>query len=229
MKLNLDPKYLENLALRELEEDTLDMAHPEDARSSELAELESAGSSTKLALVVGHTNRSQGAVGVNPLDKSEYLWNDELAGIVRQIAIGRGVNCKIFYRDGIGISGAYAQVKSWGANTCVELHFNAAETDAYGTETLHGVLDSSNELAATIQHDMLSSLSREINHNRGIKLRVDGERGGRSLSQLTDIPSVIVEPFFGHVKPEATLGVERRLQYAEGLVRSHLRFMTSFA
>lgn len=224
----MDSNYNQKLALQEIEEDILDMAHPRDARLSDLAELEAVGS-TRLALVVGHTKRSQGAVGVDPINKSEYLWNDELAGIVRQIAISRGVNCKIFYRDGVGISGAYAQVKSWGANTCVELHFNAAEADAYGTETLHGVLETSKALAATIQGSMLTSLARKNQHNRGIKLRVNGERGGRSLSQLTDIPSVIVEPFFGHVEPEAILGMERKLEYAEGLVRSHLTFMTSFA
>lgn len=228
--MDSDIDHLADLVLRELEEDKLDRAHPEDAKAARFSVSATAGLesvfTSKLAIVVGHTQRKQGAIGVEPIEATEYVWNDKLSDQILLAAKGYGVDCAIFYRDGIGIAGAYEQVKDWNADTCIELHFNSASVVAKGTETLYGDNRISEPWANTIQNGMLNVLDRPTNENRGIKLRLPHERGGTSLSQLKDTPCVLVEPFFGHMESEAILASEKMNAYAKQLVESHLSFIT---
>lgn len=220
--------YEQALIKREIEEDELDMASPDEARETAFSSLESVGGS-KLAIVVGHSKKKQGAIAVNPINQSEYLWNDQLAEKIRSAAGQRGVDCAIFYRDGVGISGAYAAVKDWSATTSIELHFNAAHVPARGTETLFGAPAISKDWADVVQREMLSVLDRPSGQNRGIKKRLVGDRGGKNVNQLDSIPSVLVEPFFGHVESEATLGARQMNDYAASLVKAHLSYLAAYS
>ena len=220
--------YEQEFIRREIEEDELDKASPDEARETSFSILESAGVS-KLAIVVGHSKKRQGAVAVNPINQSEYFWNDHLAEMIQSAASQSGVECSVFYRDGVGISGAYAAVKAWRATTCIELHFNAAESPAKGTETLFGSPRVSESWADVVQQKMISVLERSTSENRGVKRRLEGERGGRNVNQLHNIPSVLVEPFFGHVESEATLGLKQMNDYANALVEAHLSYLSAYS
>jgi len=123
------------------------------ARSYEFAdraaELESADESTnedrevgqtttrRLAIVVGHQKNAQGAWAVDPISKSEYEWNGQLAEMIISECETCGITANIFRRDEGGIRGAYKRVRKWGADAAVELHFNSfSKKSVSGTETL---------------------------------------------------------------------------------------------
>ena len=221
-------EFERELLEKEIKEDELDMASPSEAREAVFSKHESSGRS-KVAIVVGHSRKRQGAKAVEPINQTEYIWNDKLANMIQADASRSCVDCSIFYRDGVGIKGAYSSVRNWNATTFIELHFNAATVPAKGTETLFGAPKVSKDWANIVQREMLSVLARSANENRGIKKRLEGERGGRNVNQLESIPSVLVEPFFGHVESESTLGATQMEDYAASLVKAHLAFVGMYS
>ncbi len=143
----------------------------------------------KLAVVVGHTLKSPGAWSPF-LNVSERQWNDVVAKHILRLAPDEAA---VFYRDGQGVAGAYAEAWQWGCDAVVELHFNsAANPVAHGTETLWQQPESE-ALAKAVQADMVKMLGLR---DRGAKQPWQG-RGSASLTALSGIPSIIVEPFFG--------------------------------
>lgn len=171
-----------------------------------------------LAIVVGHTQNSPGASGTSPINQSEYPWNKDLAAKIKQECQNRGVESKIFYRDGIGISGAYKQVKSWGAACVMELHFNAFNGSARGTETLYDAdtNSGSQSWAGRLQQSMLDVLGTK---DRGLKERDPGDRGYKSVSSV-NIPSALIEPFFGDNTADAQIGHSSKDDLAAALAEA---------
>lgn len=189
-----------------------------------------------LALIIGHSKVDGGAEGVAPLNKQEYAYNTEVARIAQLESKAMGVEIGIFTRDNGGIKGAYSSATKWldsmgKKGAIIELHFNAANGVAVGTETLYAdVKDEKgvNEkaFAQAIQDEMCRVFSRETKGNRGLKREIGakGERGYSNLSQTVKYPSLIVEPFFGDVKTETKMAVERQKEYAMCLVTGFLKF-----
>lgn len=212
-----EQNYLQALLASEEEEDRLDTEHPEDRRVLRGAAPESAD----LAIVVGHTSRSTGAAAAAPISESEYDWNSAIADKIKAACAQQRIECAIFYRDGVGIAGAYAEVKVVKPRMCAELHFNAFNAQVVGTETLHGTLPQSQTMAEIFHQHILTSLHRPANEDRGLKLRKPGERGGKSLSQLNDIPSILVEPFFGDAASDAKLGHDTEDRYVSAFVSAY--------
>lgn len=156
----------------------------------------------RLAIVVGHTWRSPGAYSPH-LKMHEHEFNSMLATAIVSSAeadpVLRPQDIGVFWRDGHGVSGAYRNVAAWGLRgdkgklSVVELHFNSfGDPKANGTETLFGQ-EASKSLARSIQSEMTQALGLT---NRGIKDHTNG-RGSGSLKGIPNVPTVIVEPFFG--------------------------------
>lgn len=149
----------------------------------------------KIALMIGHNARSQGAVRVTD-GRSEYDWMTDLAN---QIFAQEPALFRVFRRPVVPsytteIRQAYAEVNDWGADASIELHFNsAAVRSATGTETLTSGTTGSLRLAKLIQPAMVSTLGLR---DRGLVTRKRGERGGESLWQGR-APAVLLEPYFG--------------------------------
>ena len=204
-------------------EDVLDLLHPEDKVDPDLTKLETLSftPSSKLAIVVGHTKRSPGAKGVAPISMHEYFWNNKLASNIKSISSQNDIECAIFFRDGIGISGAYKEVSDWSPNSCIELHFNAYNGQVKGTETLYGEHDQSKIWADTLQNAMVVLYTRTTVHDRGIKLRKISERGGKNVNQLDNIPSCLIEPYFGDELSEAVLAKDHLVELAQAIVTAH--------
>ena len=132
---------------RERAEELLDALNPQERRNeaSDVATMERAGPHQDgLAVVVGHSRRSLGTSALSPpfppgLGAEEYHWNSELALQIKALADKKGIRCRIFYRDGFDIPGAYVPVREWAPRATVELHFNAAASpEVQGTETWYG-------------------------------------------------------------------------------------------
>lgn len=218
-------EFERQLSLAEEYEDILDQLHPRDRVEDLVSPAVKiyANALKKLALVVGHTKRSPGQYGVAPISSHEYEWNAKLANEIRTIASDRGIECGVFFRDGIGIEGAYKNVAAWDAATCIELHFNGYDSTASGTETLYGVRDISMNWASLVQDSLVKLFNRDGSANRGIKKRANrkGERGGKNVNQLQHIPSCLIEPFFGDSEDDARLGSNLFLELAATIVDVH--------
>ena len=214
-----DARYLEELRDDlEITESTLDVREIEAAADAEARE--SAGDG--LAVVVGHTRSSPGAEGkAPPLPQSpnsarfEYTWNSELAEMIKQKAQASGVRCSVFFRDSGGITGAYAGVRQWRPEATVELHFNAFNGRARGTETLFA-LPRSRAWAQALQDEFVALYDRRSSLDRGLKDRSGGGRGHLSLTQIE--PSALIEPFFGDEPSDAELGEQQKEHLANAVV-----------
>jgi len=205
-------------------EDQLDALNVGDRKSPDIPVSRSESPpSSRIAIIVGHSQRSPGARGVEPVSTYEYFWNSELAGMISSVASAAGVQCGLFYRDGIGISGAYQQVVEWAPDTCIELHFNAYNNQVTGTETLYGLYPPSRDWAQHVQAHIAGVFERAENGgDRGIKLRNLGERGGKSVNQLDTLPSCLIEPYFGDASPDARLARDKRELLARAIVEAHI-------
>lgn len=182
----------------------------------------------KLAIVVGHTRVAPGASGISPINQSEYVWNTDLAAQITAAGTAAGITVKTFFRDVGGVSGAYAAVSQWGAGAAIELHFNAANGAARGTETLYGnVYAPSLGWATAVQAAMVRLYNRGagLPGNRGLKRCPPHPRGGASVNALSNIPSCLIEPFFGDHPGDAALGQTNKSGLAAALVAA---FKTHF-
>jgi N-acetylmuramoyl-L-alanine amidase len=182
----------------------------------------------RLAIIVGHTLRKQGAAALPPIHQNEYPFNTEIARRVELAAANHGMVARTFFRDGVGIQGAYQTAAAFDPDAIIELHFNAAENPAAkGTETLYGEVNpDSRRLAGLVQDSMVSVFGRSGSANRGIKVRRPGDRGFTSVTAAPTVPSVLVEPFFGSNAGDCHLAREKVQEYAEGLVGAFVKFTT---
>lgn len=148
----------------------------------------------KLAIVVGHNIKAQGAIRVAD-GLTEYAWNSALAELIEEL----GDDVRSFYRTQGGgysaeIDRVYAEVDAWGATASVELHFNAAGSNQVaGCETLSSGSSGSTALCEALQARMVAAMGER---DRGIKVVGKSDRGGRSL-WAGKAPAALIEPYFG--------------------------------
>ena len=206
--------------IRELEDILDETENPEEGEGEEHPQPEIA---QKLAVIVGHTRARPGAIAVAPINEHEYPWDTDLAKQMKDHADSTGVPLEIFFRDSVGIAGAYRQAANFGASTVIELHFNSFEDpSATGTETLWSTAPSES-FAESIQRAMVQALGLR---DRKTKRRTSG-RGHKSLAQLPDTPSIIVEPFFGSNASDASAAHDRKNKLARALVDAAKNFMVA--
>lgn len=182
----------------------------------------------RLAIIIGHSKSAPGALAVAPINQHEYFYNTEVAQEMYRYARELGLDCCIFTRDDGGVKGAYARAREWAGSepaVAIELHFNAANGKASGTETLYDAEPASNkEFAHEIQAAMCALFNRTGKQNRGAKLIERGDRGHANLAECTMI-GCLVEPFFGDNKDDAELGERLKMQYARALVGAVKKYL----
>jgi len=185
----------------------------------------------KLAIVVGHNSKSQGAVRPDT-GESEYTYNHRMARYMESLS--DSVEVKMFLRVPGGgytreIGRVYRQVDDWGADASIELHFNAAgDPRASGTETLSSGTSNSITLAEEVQMEMVEELGLR---DRGIKIRNNRTkgRGYRSLV-MGRAPAIITEPFFATSSKgrQATDSTLEQQKLAEAILEGAERAMMTF-
>lgn len=178
---------------------------------------------TKIAIVVGHNSKAQGAVRV--LDgRTEFDWNNELAALIQS---HDPANIRVFRREAGGgysaeIDRVYKQVDAWGADVSMELHFNASvNPKANGGETLSSGTNGSMALAKQVRTRLTKVLG---NTDRGIKIVGRHDRGGRSLWQGR-APAILTEPYFGSNPSECLTAQMHMDEMAEAYYRGALAFL----
>jgi len=147
----------------------------------------------KIAITVGHSFKSGGAVGSAGL--SEWNFNNQLALDV-YMQLDNPTLYRVFYRDELryipAMNKLHKEIDEWGAKIDIEMHFNASRNkDAEGSEVLYRS-QRGKIVAQIIQNKIVQNLVGTV--NRGVKQRLTG-RGSYGLKIGKSI-SVIVEPFF---------------------------------
>lgn len=176
-----------------------------------------------LAVLVGHTKHSGGAMGYFP-DKAmnEYDFHmDIIAPIIQSYGNTDSLTTKIFTRDVGGVTGAYKNINEWGKDkkaVCIELHFNSFNGQVQGTETLFDMQPEASEKFARIVQNKLCEAFKRPAQSRGVKLVNEG-RGAINL-KLCQLPGCLTEAFFGDSKQDAALGYNLRYEYARAIVNS---------
>jgi N-acetylmuramoyl-L-alanine amidase len=184
----------------------------------------------KLAIVVGHNIRSQGAVRKDN-GETEFVYNSRLAEIIKQKASDYGLNVEIFKRTpGRGeIARVYQQVDFWNADASIELHFNSfGNPSASGTETLSSGSSRSLKLAEEVQMEMVETLGLT---DRGILVRNRRTKGKGYLSLVSGkAPAILIEPFFGSNARGLAASDElfEQQKLAEAILEGAARAMGSF-
>lgn len=199
----------------------------------------------KLAIVVGHEDaevffnakdqeyqvrKPRGATMAPPYSYvSEYTFYTVLAAVMSAQLRNRSVEHAVFFRDGIGIIGAYQKAKVYGSSAIIELHFNAVDNpNVKGTEVLYGDIPHSKELASYVHHEICGVFSRHsAGGDRGTRHTPATARGGRSLNNGTGIPSVLVEPFFGSNVVDAEAALMHFQALGESIIEGFMKWLLS--
>lgn len=178
----------------------------------------------KIAIVVGHNSKAQGATRVTD-GRTEFDWNGELAELIRE---HDPKNIRVFRRERGGgysaeIDRVYAAVDDWGAGCSIELHFNGSTNPkANGGLTLSSGSKGSLELAALVRSAACKVLG---NTDRGVEIRGRHDRGGRSLWQ-GKAPAIMTEPYFGSNEDECLVADQHKDELAEAYYRAARTFLS---
>lgn len=166
----------------------------------------------KLAVCVGHTKNDQGATSFKGV--SEYIWNGQVAKFMEELAKALpDFEVKVFWRDGGGVAAAARAAKAWGADSWIELHFNAASGKAEGCECLVLKGDVPSAKHADLLTDLLAAqygfTERRITRilpdefdGDGVYEVVSGNNGYGNLLAVKNagIPiRMLIEPNFLHI------------------------------
>ena len=162
-------------------------------------------SKAKIALVVGHNAKSQGAV--NYRDETEFEFNSRIAKKLSKFLD----NSIVLYRPA-GKS-YYAQCKAVakecqkeGVDLAICLHFNSYDGSVQGCEAL--ILDTKDPLDNKVASCIMDSIADGYGFkNRGVKTVGSGHRGSGMLMQLKEVGvvPVLIEPMFADNKESAVI------------------------
>lgn len=147
----------------------------------------------KLGIVIGHSIEDQGAKN-NKLGVTEYSLNAELASHVKAECDKRGLESEIIHRKN-GYAKLPGDINAKEISHCISIHHNGAEDETInGTETLiyNKCSSKSKRLAFSVNKEMVLALNTR---NRGVK-KVDIEDRGGYVLKYTNMPCILIEPYF---------------------------------
>ena len=187
-----------------------------------------------LAVIIGHTEKAQGAYSKYPGIGSEWSFNKKVAHKIYDYALEQGHQCQIIHRGRSGSSGiraAYNVAENWfedfdgSRKAIIELHNNFASPKAYGTEVLFSDEKDDDNVEERMFVQMLldhmyKALRRTGKGKRGPKYRPrsKGERGSYNVMQVTEYPSVLTEGFFASNDNDCALVLKHYDDYTKSFV-----------
>lgn len=180
-----------------------------------------------LGIIVGHEKKAPGAYVAAPLKSYEYFVNKEIAAHIKQVAELQGLKCEIILRDSVGIGGAYAKAAQLKCDAVIELHFNAFNTVAFGTETLSTKSSDDLAFAKIVQSHLVKCFKRVGKGNRGVKALSVSDRGGFSVASYPVGANCLVEPFFSDNPNEVALYLSVKDEYPKALVAAVIEWAKS--
>lgn len=176
----------------------------------------------RIAVVVGHGPvKDRGAVN-DASGMTELDWNRELAVYIYE-AIGPRAQVFVLSRRVEGTPPTDL-VNTTDADCAVELHLNAYNGSASGTEMIHHPSSTrGKELAVLLQQAAVGVLGLP---DRGVKGPQAGGRGMAFLSR-TRMPAVIVESFFIDNDRDLAIGTKQKKRLAAAYAEALLKFVNA--
>jgi N-acetylmuramoyl-L-alanine amidase len=183
----------------------------------------------RLALIVGHSKKEGGAIGVAPLSMDEYHYNKEVAQLAYFEAKKLGIHAQVFLRDFTNRVHVCHAVNEFcaGTNACaIELHFDSfTDSKVRGTTTLYDMIPpESLTLARMIQDSVSKLFERTDKTNRGTKWLKFKDRGFYNMYGL-DVPACLIEPGFGSNPYDAGLMRSLYREYARVIAETARDFL----
>lgn len=181
------------------------------------------GLKMKIALVIGHNEKTQGAYGNAGI--SEYEFNQTLLFEMRDrhmlpdihqyVFVYRNYRIKSYKKAMIDL---HRRIDEWGADVSIEFHFNSfPKPSVNGNEVLY--CSKGGRKIAEVFDEALDELP---NRDRGIKKVTKKQRGGGFCCRGRS-KAIIVEPFFGKNQNLYVVDGEFRMDlmkaYQQGLER----------
>ena len=174
-----------------------------------------------IAIVVGHGPvKDRGAT--NPDGTTELDWNRDLAVQIFE-AIGDKARVSVISRRLEGTP-PVELVNATNADAAVELHLNAYNGSASGTEMIHYPTSNRGKaLAVLLQQAAVEVLGLP---NRGVK---PPQAGGRGMKFVRDtrMPAVIVESFFIDNDRDLSIGNKQKARLAKAYAEALLKFVNA--
>jgi N-acetylmuramoyl-L-alanine amidase len=138
---------------------------------------------------------------------NEYRFNNALAESISCHLATQDHEAFIINKDNI-TNRDVAIIVNYHESICaIELHCNAFNERARGTETLYTLKNIHNaKLAALIQKALVKALDRTGKLDRGIEILVEGERGFANISGILE-PVCLIEPIFMDNLEDVRLGL----------------------
>jgi len=173
----------------------------------------------RLAIIIGHEKKAQGANMVDPFKVSEYQYNTQVSNYMTEYIDEKDMPIEpvVIFRDGIGIVGTYAKAEREKCDVAIELHFNAFNGAATGSECLSSAEEKDKELAGLVLRGVCGVFQRG-GLSRGVKVIPRADRGGLNVNSFPGGANCLVEPFFGDTFSEAEAGLAKQRNYAQALV-----------
>jgi len=165
-----------------------------------------------IALVVGHTEDSPGAIN-NKAGLNEFYLNNEIVNIIKTLSNRKDI--EIIYRD--TYKKLPEKINKLNPEYIISFHCNASMLhNASGSEVLYykGSIKGK-ELAYKFQRVIVNTLGLP---DRGIKSRTLYDRGGHLL-KYTNAPCIILEPFFIDNMKDVTAYRKNRTQFIGELTK----------
>ena len=147
----------------------------------------------KIAVVVGHSSKSQGAMNKR-YKVTEFQFFEALAREIKKNFSDFNMSDEIviIHREN-GYAKLPSEINSFSVDLVVSLHANAFNRSVDGCEMLYyHKSESGKEIATIFQKKIVKLLA---NSDRGIKAKTSEDRGGYLLKE-THAPCIICEPFF---------------------------------
>lgn len=180
----------------------------------------------KIAIVIGHSERNQGAVN-DTYNVSEYAFNKPLAFMIGTILANAGHTPIVVYRDST-YSKLPIDVNKTGASLAISLHCNAFNDDPHGSEVLYYTKSTKGKaLAGSIQAEVVKCLGLK---DRGLRpcdydyIGKAGDRGGYLL-KYTNMPCVVVEPFFLDADSSLELAEAKKPELAQAIANGIINYI----
>jgi len=160
----------------------------------------------KVAVIVGHHQKAQGAVSYNGL--SEWSYNNGVAMILQELSEDHDdIEIRTFTKHGLDYKPIVAIYKDWNPDISLELHFNSYKKVARGMECL--VLQENPETfkVADLFTDYMSELldiseRRKAKAMDGVLVVGENTRGRVCLEDVTQYAkhAMLFEPCFGNLR-----------------------------
>lgn len=173
----------------------------------------------KVALIVGHTEASQGASNID--GTTEFIYNDEQCKLAAVKLIEAGHEPFIVFRS------TYSQlphrVNLLKPDLAISFHCNAFNKRTSGSEVLHYHRSVKGKAFAKIlQRETLKAIGLLNRGLKAIRTAHNGKAGDRGglLVRYTKMPCVIWEPFFIDNDEDLSKGIDYRNELIDGLVKA---------